>query len=68
MAAVSMLKGGAPHVWDVYFDSGHQATIVNNDGRPINDDLHQQLDLPHPAEKGGEEHGNSGLMVSARRE
>jgi hypothetical protein len=38
-----------------YLYSIYQLTIIDDNGDPINDDLHQELDFKNPKEKNAEE-------------
>jgi hypothetical protein len=39
-----------------YLDLSHQSSIVNNNSSPINNDLHEKLNLPNPAKETHEKH------------
>jgi hypothetical protein len=42
-----------------YLHLPDQPPIIDNDCDPIDDDLHQQLNLEHPQEQNAEEHGDT---------
>ena len=47
-----------------YLDIADQATIIDNDGNSIDDDLHQKLNLKHPKKENAEEQWNTIRMVN----
>ena len=48
------------------FEVADCTSVFCDEGNAVDDDLHEQLDLPHPEEQDEEKDGNTTILVSMR--